>query len=52
MTGWSMARRLRPQQPTAPTPNDKISALGRKLKISGTPSIFFADGTRCPGRWG
>ncbi len=39
--------------PTAPancvTPNDQISALGRKLRITGTPAIFFADGTRIPG---
>jgi thiol:disulfide interchange protein DsbC len=31
------------------TPNDKIVALGRKLHITGTPSIFFADGSRIPG---
>jgi thiol:disulfide interchange protein DsbC len=31
------------------TPNDKILALGRKLKITGTPTIFFADGMRMPG---
>jgi thiol:disulfide interchange protein DsbC len=30
-------------------PNEKIFALGRKLKINGTPSIFFTDGTRIPG---
>ncbi len=30
-------------------PNDKVLALGRKLKISGTPTIFFADGSRIPG---
>jgi thiol:disulfide interchange protein DsbC len=39
--------------PTAPancaTPNDKIFELGRKLKITGTPTIFFADGSRIPG---
>jgi thiol:disulfide interchange protein DsbC len=39
--------------PTAPagctTPNDEVLALGQKLRISGTPSIFFADGTRVPG---
>jgi thiol:disulfide interchange protein DsbC len=39
--------------PTAPanciTPNDKISALGRKLRVNGTPAIFFADGSRIPG---
>jgi len=41
------------QAPAAPascaTPNDKVLALGQKLKISGTPAIFFADGTRIPG---
>ena len=31
------------------TPNDKVLALGQKLHISGTPSIFFSDGTRIPG---
>ena len=31
------------------TPNEKILALGQKLKIQGTPAIFFADGTRIPG---
>jgi thiol:disulfide interchange protein DsbC len=39
--------------PTAPAscenPNDKIVALGQQLKITGTPAIFFADGTRIPG---
>jgi len=39
--------------PTAPescnTPNEKIFDLGRKLKITGTPTIFFTDGTRIPG---
>ena len=31
------------------TPNDKVLALGQKLKIQGTPAIYFADGTRIPG---
>ena len=39
--------------PTAPascnTPNEKIFALGQKLHITGTPTVFFADGTRVPG---
>ncbi len=30
-------------------PNEKIFALGQKLKISGTPTIFFTDGSRIPG---
>jgi thiol:disulfide interchange protein DsbC len=39
--------------PTAPdscsTPNEKIYNLGRKLKVTGTPTIFFTDGSRIPG---
>lgn len=31
------------------TPNEKIYALGQKLRINGTPAIFFADGSRIPG---
>jgi len=31
------------------TPNEKVLELGRKLKVSGTPTIFFADGSRVPG---
>ena len=30
-------------------PHEKILALGQQLRISGTPSIFFADGSRIPG---
>jgi thiol:disulfide interchange protein DsbC len=28
---------------------DKVVALGRKLNIRGTPTIFFTDGSRIPG---
>jgi thiol:disulfide interchange protein DsbC len=39
--------------PAAPascdTPNDKVLALGQKLHITGTPTIFFTDGSRIPG---
>lgn len=31
------------------TPHEKVLALGKKLKVTGTPTIFFADGTRIPG---
>lgn len=31
------------------TPNEKIAALGRRLRITGTPTIFFTDGSRLPG---
>jgi thiol:disulfide interchange protein DsbC len=30
-------------------PHEKVLALGQKLKVTGTPTIFFADGTRIPG---
>ena len=39
--------------PTGPgscdTPIDKILAFGRSKNISGTPTMFFVDGTRVPG---
>lgn len=30
-------------------PTEKVVALGRKLNIRGTPTLFFADGSRAPG---
>lgn len=30
-------------------PNDKVLVLGQKMHVTGTPTIFFADGTRIPG---
>ncbi len=39
--------------PTGPgncdTPIDKILAFGRSKNITGTPTLFFVDGTRVPG---
>ena len=34
---------------TCDTPIDKILAFGRQKGISGTPTMFFADGMRVPG---
>lgn len=31
------------------TPNDKVFALGQKMQVTGTPTVFFTDGTRIPG---
>ena len=28
---------------------EKVLELGRKLKVTGTPTIFFTDGSRVPG---
>jgi thiol:disulfide interchange protein DsbC len=47
---WMLKGKVAPDAPANCTaPNDKIFALGQKLKITGTPTIFFTDGTRIPG---
>ncbi len=35
-----------PAKPGCQVPNDQILALGKSLRISGTPTLYFADGTR------
>ncbi|MDB5777435.1 MAG: thiol:disulfide interchange protein [Herbaspirillum sp.] len=34
---------------TCTAPNQEVLELGQKLKVTGTPTIFFADGSRVPG---
>jgi thiol:disulfide interchange protein DsbC len=47
---WMINGKLPPAAPAnCETPNEKIVELGQKLKIQGTPAIFFTDGTRIPG---
>lgn len=47
---WMLNGKAAPVAPAScATPNEKIFELGRKLKITGTPTIFFTDGTRVPG---
>jgi len=47
---WMVEGKMAPPAPAnCETPNDKIAALGQKFGITGTPSIFFTDGTRIPG---
>jgi thiol:disulfide interchange protein DsbC len=47
---WMINGKLPPTAPAAcESPNDQIVALGQKLKIQGTPAIFFTDGSRIPG---
>jgi thiol:disulfide interchange protein DsbC len=36
-------------QGTCDNPVEKVAELGRKLKITGTPTLFFANGKRLPG---
>ena len=47
---WMIGGKVPSAAPAAcESPNDKVLALGQKLRITGTPAIFFADGTRIPG---
>ncbi|CDG85311.1 DsbC family protein [Janthinobacterium agaricidamnosum] len=47
---WMLNGKVVPPAPAAcATPNDKILALGQKLRVNGTPTIFFSDGSRIPG---
>jgi thiol:disulfide interchange protein DsbC len=47
---WMIAGKVPPTAPAAcESPNEKVLALGQKLRITGTPAIFFADGSRIPG---
>jgi len=47
---WMIAGKAAPTAPAnCANPNEKVSELGRKLRIQGTPAIFFADGSRIPG---
>jgi thiol:disulfide interchange protein DsbC len=48
---WMLNGKEAPAAPASctSTPNEKIFELGRKFKITGTPAIFFADGSRIPG---
>ncbi len=33
----------------ASTPHEKVLEIGKKYKVTGTPTIFFTDGSRIPG---
>ncbi|MDP9107732.1 MAG: DsbC family protein [Pseudomonadota bacterium] len=47
---WMLNGKAATEAPAAcTTPNEKVFALGQKLHITGTPTIFFVDGSRVPG---
>lgn len=47
---WMISNKMAPTAPAkCVDPHEKILALGRKMRVEGTPAIFFADGTRIPG---
>jgi thiol:disulfide interchange protein DsbC len=44
---WMLAAKPAPNAPAGcSTPNEQVLALGRKLHLQGTPTIYFADGSR------
>lgn len=44
-----MQEDITPPAGNCDTPTAKVLALGRKLKVNGTPALIFADGTINPG---
>lgn len=44
-----MHNEITPTAGNCDTPTAKVLALGRKLKVNGTPALIFADGTINPG---
>lgn len=47
---WMLNGKVPAAAPTdCKDPNEKILALGQKLKVTGTPTIIFTDGSRIPG---
>lgn len=46
---WMLNGKTPSNAGTCDTPIDKVVALGKKLQITGTPTIFFGDNTRVGG---
>ena len=47
---WMLNGKSAPAAPAnCTTPHEKVFALGQKLRVTGTPTVFFSDGTRIPG---
>jgi len=44
-----LKKQLPTAEPNCPTPIDKNLALGRKLRVNSTPTLFFKDGRRVKG---
>lgn len=44
-----MQNGIAPANATCKTPTDKVMALGKKLRVNGTPNLIFGDGMQVPG---
>ena len=44
---WMTVSKAAPVAPVGcTTPHEQVIALGKKLRIQGTPTLYFADGSR------
>lgn len=46
---WMLNRKAPSEQACKETPIEQLAALGDKLRINSTPTMFFPDGSRIPG---
>jgi len=47
---WMLNGKPAPAAPdSCKTPNEQVLELGKRMRITGTPTIIFADGSRIPG---
>ena len=44
-----MLNGIAPASVSCKTPTDKVLALGKKLRVNGTPNLVFGDGVQTPG---
>lgn len=44
-----MQKGIAPAASNCRVPTEKVIALGKKLKVDGTPNLIFGDGTQVPG---
>ena len=44
-----MLNGIMPAGASCKTPTDKVLALGKKLRVTGTPNLIFGDGMQVPG---
>ena len=44
-----MLNGIKPAGASCKAPTDKVLALGKKLRVNGTPNLIFGDGTQVPG---
>jgi thiol:disulfide interchange protein DsbC len=48
-SNWMLDRKAPPEAKCTETPIESLTALGEKLRINSTPTLFFPDGSRIPG---